>query len=203
MNKLRLLELVATLLYAASVILFGFSPESNSLIFKAAWICSCIACPLYVIYFKKVRLYSDMFEMGTYIPLNFIGLFGVLFYSVNFIPPEFTLGAVLIYSIGAVMFLTPILATGSVVLAKKIPKIFPPPRFIMLDAFTTAASFVATALLIMWSPITWVFWIVIDALAIYIYFKTKSFILMASYILYLINSFRGICNWLNPGFLPF
>jgi len=202
-KKLIPLELTATLLYAASVVLFGFSPESNPLIFKAAWILACIACPLYVIYFKKVRLYSDMFEMSAYMPLNIIGLLGVLFYSANFTPPELSLLNTFIIAAIVTIPVSIILRYCALGLNKKWPNIFPPPQLPWLDAFTTGASFVATVLLILWSPITWVFWIVIDVLAIYIYFKTKSFILMASYILYTLNAFRGATNWLFPGFLPF
>jgi nicotinamide mononucleotide transporter len=200
----RPLEFLATLLYAASVILFGFNPvTTHPAVFQTAWTLSCAACPLYVAYFYLKRLYSDMLEMGLYIPLNVIGLLGILFYSADFVPPETSFSSTLTIALIITAVGTVVLRYAEKLINLKFPKIFPEPATPWLDSGTTTASLVATILLILWSPATWILWVVIDILAVYVYYKNKSYIVMISYIIYSLNAIRGLINWIQPGIFPF
>jgi len=190
------LELSATILYAVSVFLFGFNPEiSNPLVFKFAWIFACIACPLYVLFFYHKKLYSYMSEMAMYIPLNLIGLFGVLFYNTDFVPPEIELSILILASIGLTLVAIFTMRGLSYLFNKFDPKLFARASSPWLDAITTGMSLVATFLLIIWSPLAWVLWIIINILAIVLFIKNKAYIVMISYILYLVNAFRSAYNW--------
>jgi nicotinamide mononucleotide transporter len=136
-----------------------------------------------------------MLEMTLYTPLNFIGLFGVLFYSANFVAPELSLAKTLVYAIPYAIVGTFVLYLFATSLHKKWPIRFPKPSTPWLDAATTSFSFVATVLLILWSPATWVFWVAINFVAIYVFWKNKAYIVMGSYVFYLINAIRGLLNW--------
>jgi nicotinamide mononucleotide transporter PnuC len=141
--------------------------------------------------------------MTLYTPLNVIGLCGILFYSAEFVPPEFSFIKTLMISIGAAIVTTLILGNSEKKISNKWPTIFPIPDQLWPDAATTAASLVATILLILWSPVAWIFWVLIDIAAIIIYLRNKSYVVMISYILYSLNAIRGFINWIQPGVLPF
>jgi nicotinamide mononucleotide transporter len=198
-KKLVILELTATILYAASVFLFGFNPETaNPIVFKLAWILSCVACPLYVWFFYKKRLYSDVFEQSLYTPLNVIGLLGILFYSAEFTPPEIaSMPLVITISLIATLIGTILFRLLVKFLNKKKPNFFPEPASPWLDAFTTVMSLIATVFLILWMPEAWILFLIIDVLAVYVYFKNKAPIVAISYILYTLNAIRGFGGWMG------
>ena len=196
MKKLLPLEIAATILYAASVFLFGFNPETTPIvIFQLAWGAAIVACILYVIFFYHKRLYSDMIEMGIYTPLNVIGFAGVLFYSATFIGVELPGLPTLLICIVAGVIASIAMRTIAVGLHNKIPKLFPPPASAWLDGITTGLSFIATILLILWNPLTWLFWLPINIMAIIVYWRNKAYVVMASYCLYFLNAIRGSISW--------
>lgn len=202
-KKLLPLEIVATVLYAATVFAFGFNPETTApWVFTFAWGGAIVACILYVIFFYFKRLYSDMVEMTIYTPLNIIGLCGILFYSSTFGGVELPIPvlAVLLFSIGFGLLASWGSGKLAIGLHKIKPTIFPYPNSVGLDAYSTGLSYIATILLIMWNPLTWLFWLVINILSIAVYWKNKAYVLMGAYILYFFNAIRGIIEW---GTIPY
>jgi nicotinamide mononucleotide transporter len=195
-TRVILLELTATILYATSVFLFGFVP--NPAVIKVAWLFSCVACPLYVLFFYLKGLYSDMIEMGIYVPLNVIGLLGAFFYADSFVPPEISsMVTVIVVTLIATLIGTIAFRLLVKFLNYKKPGIFPDPASPWLDAFTTILSLIATVFLILWMPEAWVLLFIVDVLAIYIYFRNGAPIVAISYILYTLNAVRGLGNWMG------
>ena len=69
--------------------------------------------------------------------------------------------------------------------------------FAYADAFTTCASLVAQFLLTRRYWVNWVFWIIVDFAAIYIYTQKGLYPTAVLYITFLVMSFAGLFAWLK------
>lgn len=65
-----------------------------------------------------------------------------------------------------------------------------------LDAFTTVFSIVATFMMIKMLTENWIYWIVIDALSIYLYSKKGLKLSALLYLVYVVLAINGLINWL-------
>ncbi len=68
-------------------------------------------------------------------------------------------------------------------------------RFAYLDALTTGFSIIATLLLAQRYFENWIYWLVINPLYIYIYFKSNANLFAAMSGLYFIMAIIGMINW--------
>jgi nicotinamide mononucleotide transporter len=59
------------------------------------------------------------------------------------------------------------------------------------DAFTTAFALIATWIMVNYIHENWLYWIVIDAVSIWLYAKRKMFIGSALFVLYLLMAIDG------------
>lgn len=64
-----------------------------------------------------------------------------------------------------------------------------------VDSFTTVFSIFATLLMIYLIPENWAYWIVIDAVSVYLYFKRKLYFTTALFVLYTALSVKGLIEW--------
>jgi nicotinamide mononucleotide transporter len=64
-----------------------------------------------------------------------------------------------------------------------------------LDSFTTIFSIIATILMINFYPENWVYWIIIDAASVYLYFKRGLKLTALLFVLYTLLSINGFIQW--------
>lgn len=64
-----------------------------------------------------------------------------------------------------------------------------------LDAFTAIASVIATFLLAQKKWESWVFWVLIDFISIFIYFYRGLYVVSIEYIIFLLIASYGLYNW--------
>lgn len=69
--------------------------------------------------------------------------------------------------------------------------------FAYADAFTTCASLVAQFLLTRRYWVNWIFWIIVDIVAIYIYTEKGLYPTAVLYVTFLVMSFAGLFAWLQ------
>ncbi|AEV33812.1 nicotinamide mononucleotide transporter PnuC [Owenweeksia hongkongensis DSM 17368] len=64
-----------------------------------------------------------------------------------------------------------------------------------IDSFTTVFSIFATLLMINLIPDNWWYWIVIDAVSVYLYYKRKLYFATALFVLYTLLAVNGLLEW--------
>lgn len=64
-----------------------------------------------------------------------------------------------------------------------------------VDSFTTIFSIFATLLMINLFPSNWIYWIIIDAVSVYLYFSRKLYLTSLLFLLYTIISVDGYLAW--------
>lgn len=64
-----------------------------------------------------------------------------------------------------------------------------------VDSFTTVFSIFATLLMINLIPDNWWYWIVIDSVSIYLYYKRKLYFATALFVLYTLLAINGLVQW--------
>ena len=78
------------------------------------------------------------------------------------------------------------------------PKIFPEAAsYPYLDALTTIMSLVAMWLMVRKHIESWVYWIVVDVIGIWLYFTKDVKFISLLYILLLFLAIRGLMGWIN------
>lgn len=81
-----------------------------------------------------------------------------------------------------------------------LPEIFPDPAsYAGLDAVTTVMSFVAMYLITMRRNESWVYWIVVDVLGIYLYWIKDVRFIAIQYIFLLFMAVWGLITWSRLG----
>jgi nicotinamide mononucleotide transporter len=76
------------------------------------------------------------------------------------------------------------------------PLLFPlAASFPFMDAFTTAASFVANVYLVKRKIENWYLWIIIDIIGVFLYYQKGVIFLALLYAFFLINAFKGVYDW--------
>lgn len=64
-----------------------------------------------------------------------------------------------------------------------------------IDSFTTVFSIFATLLMIRLIPDNWVYWIIIDTVSIYLYYRRGLYITVGLFVLYTILAVNGFLTW--------
>lgn len=67
----------------------------------------------------------------------------------------------------------------------------------LVDSFTTIFSIFATLLMIYLIPENWLYWIVIDAVSVYLYFKRGLYVSTGLFVLYTFMAIYGTYQWLT------
>jgi nicotinamide mononucleotide transporter len=72
-----------------------------------------------------------------------------------------------------------------------------PTAFPLADSFVMVASVMATALLAMKKMETWLVWIGVDAVCVYLYFSRGVYFLSFEYLIFLGLASYGLFNWMR------
>jgi len=190
------IEFAGTVLYLLSVWLIA---RRNVL----TWPVGIVSVVLYMMLFYQIRLYSDALEQIYYLGACAYGWWywskGApdtrIIADVDFSPPRavirwIVLTAALSAALGGAM--------GRVHVW--MPGIFPEPAsYPFLDALTTVMSFVAMWLMARKHIESWVYWIVVDVIGIWLYFVKDVKFISLLYVILLGLAVNGLMDWRRAG----
>jgi nicotinamide mononucleotide transporter len=170
-----------------------------------SWPVGIVGSILYLFLFYQIQLYSDLFEQTYFIITSLIGWWlwlntgskaeednnKELKISRNTWRENLAWGCVIASGTALFMYLT-------VHLHVWMPQYFPEPTsFPFLDAFTTAMSFTAQWLLVRKKIESWVLWLAVDAIAIWLYWSKGVKFVSIEYMLFLILASKGLWDWIG------
>jgi nicotinamide mononucleotide transporter len=169
-----------------------------------SWPIGLLGSALYLLLFYQIQLYSDLFEQVYFIITGFTGWYAWLYYKKEINKANDTvivgINAVsknLIY-IGIIISGTGILSLVTMNLSVWLPKYFPEPvSYPVLDAATTVMSFIAQWLLVRKKVESWVLWILVDIIGIWLYWVKGVKLVSIEYVFFLIMASYGLYNWLK------
>jgi nicotinamide mononucleotide transporter len=166
------------------------------------WPIGNIGAALFLILFYQIRLYSDTFEQVYYLLIGFYGWWqwssrskqteqqgnSVRYSSIQVITIWFVLTMVVGMIAGWAMSHV----------HTWLPALFQEPAsFPYIDALTTTASFVATWLMAQRRIECWYYWIVVDVIAIWLYFVKDVHLIALLYLVFLVLASNGLYAWLK------
>lgn len=151
------------------------------------WYFGLLQVILYCFVFYTSKLYSDMILHVIYIFLQFYGWYNWKYGGSNKSELRITLLTKTTFWIGLTVLVTALLGY---VMQTKTDASFP-----YEDAFITVTSLVAQYLMIKKILESWLFWIVVDVVAISIYFYKGLYFTTALYLLFLIMAIMGYLEW--------
>lgn len=185
-------ELIGTIFYLWSVWLIS---KRRML----TWPIGIVSVLLYMTLFYQIRLYSDTIEQVYYLGAS---IYGWIIWNKS--PKDNGQITDTIYSNKQVITFW-ILITGVVsilvtILMSKIhllfPVIFPEAAsYPFLDALTTIMSFTAMWLMAKKKVESWIYWIVVDVIGIWLYFAKDVKFISLLYIILLIMAVNGLRSW--------
>jgi nicotinamide mononucleotide transporter len=185
-------EFIGTILYLWSVWLIA---KRKTL----TWPVGIVSVLLYMILFYQIRLYSDTLEQVYYLGTSIYGwwvwdrspkdngqIAGVKYSNWKSVIVWVSTTALVSVIFGFLMSRIHTL----------FPAIFPEAAsFPYLDALTTIMSFSATWLMIQKKTENWVYWIIVDAIGIWLYFVKDVRFISLLYVILLVMAFNGLRMW--------
>lgn len=187
------LEFVGTVFTLAAVLLVWRRSIIN-------WPVSIIGTILFGILFYQIQLYADFFEQIYYFITAFWGWYSWKTYQKN---KDVEKVGITVNSTKMNLVWVAIIIAGTALLSfilanidKWLPALFPEPAsMVVLDAGTTVMSFVATILMIRRRVESWVLWVIVDVIAVGLYwFKEVPFIALL-YVAFLVIASFGLIDW--------
>ncbi|MNR00136.1 Nicotinamide riboside transporter PnuC [compost metagenome] len=151
------------------------------------WYFGLLQVTLYCFVFYTSKLYSDMILHVIYIFLQFYGWYNWKYGGSNKTTLRVTLLTHTMFWIGLTVVITALLGY---VMQTKTDASFP-----YEDAFITVASLVAQYLMIKKILQSWLFWIIVDVVAIIIYAYKDLYFTTVLYVLFLIMAVMGYLEW--------
>jgi nicotinamide mononucleotide transporter len=185
-------ELIGTILYLWSVWLISKRRVLT-------WPVGIASVLLYMVLFYQIRLYSDTIEQVYYLGASVYGWMiwnkspqdagqvkDVMYGNIRSIWMWVIITAVFSFLVGIFMGRVHVL----------LPVVFPEPAsFPLLDAFTTVMSFTAMWLMAQKRIESWVYWIIVDVIGIWLYFVKDVKFISILYIVLLIMAVNGLRSW--------
>ena len=151
------------------------------------WYFGLLQVTLYCFVFYTSKLYSDMILHVIYIFLQFYGWYNWKYGGSNKSTLRVTLLTNTMFWIGLTVLVTALLGY---VMQTKTDASFP-----YEDAFITVASLVAQYLMIKKILQSWLFWIIVDVVAIIIYAYKDLYFTTVLYVLFLVMAVMGYLEW--------
>lgn len=163
------------------------------------WLTGILAVSIFMLLFYQIRLYADFFEQIYYLAANIYGWF---LWSrskptkdkpvkVGFSSPRFMIAVAVACLIG-----TAVWAYAMLHLDLWFPTLFPDPAsYPWLDSFTTVLSFAAMLLMIAKRTESWIYWIIVDVIAVWLYFVKDVKFVSLLYASFLCLAFYGLYKW--------
>ncbi len=169
-----------------------------------SWPIGLINVTLFFFLFYQVQLYPDMFLQVFFFITNLLGWWRWLHPR----PEEedrkkqlrvsFMAGRQLLLVIATGLAGTAILGAMASRLHEWFPVVFAKPSaFPYLDSFVTAMSITTTFLMIEKKIESWVIWIVVDAIATYLYFAKGIRFVALEYLIFCFIAAYGLYNWIR------
>ncbi|WP_428240912.1 nicotinamide riboside transporter PnuC [Gynuella sp.] len=188
------LEFFGTICYLLSVLLIA---RRHML----TWPIGIISVVLYMMLFYQYQLYSDTLEQIYYIGAS---VYGWWYWQASQSSSQ-TKTPVIVGSKGNVLIwvlftLVSSLAVGRIMsgIHLHLPKWFPEPAsFPYLDALTTVMSFVAMWLMARRRLESWVYWIIVDVIGIWLYYTKGIKFVSLQYVLLLAIAIAGVVSWFS------
>lgn len=194
--SMSFIEFVGTVLYLWSVWLIS---KRNVL----TWPVGIVSVLLYMVLFYQIRLYSDALEQFYYLGAC---VYGWWFWAkaqlekntitdVNYSSG----GAVIVYLIGTAALSA---ALGFIMshVHEWAPDVFPvAASYPYIDALTTVMSLVAMWLMARKHIESWIYWIVVDVIGIWLYFVKDVKFISLLYVILLAMAIKGLINWRKAG----
>lgn len=189
------LEFFGTMFTAWSVYLSAKNKVSS-------WPIGVIGIILYGILFYQIQLYSDLFEQVYYFITAFWGWWLWTHplskdkdanneLKVSFGDKKFNLIGLI-----SIVILTASMSLFMSNIHLLFPILFPiAASFPLMDAFTTAMSFVANIYLAKRKIENWYLWIIVDVIGIFLYYQKGVVFLSLLYLAFLINAIKGLIDW--------
>jgi len=163
------------------------------------WAIGIVSVLLYMILFYQIRLYSDTVEQVYYLGASIYG-----WWAWNKSPKDngqitdvrySTLKSMILWTIFTAIIS---IAFGFVMgrIHIFLPMIFPEAAsFPYLDALTTIMSFSAMWLMAQKKTESWIYWIIVNVIGIWLYFVKDVKFLSLLYVILLIMAFNGLRMW--------
>lgn len=179
-SKISTLEIVAVLSGLAYTLLLTYG-------YEICWVFAIISSSLYlyICFFK--RIYAESLLQLFYI---FTGIYGWIQWNdtggeIKSVLPWTMHGMIIVSGAGLVLI--------SGYLLKTLTDAATP----FIDSFTTVYSVFATILMIYLFPDNWIYWIVIDAVSIYLYLKRGLYLTACLFGLYTLIAVNGWIEWMS------
>jgi len=188
---LSYIEFIGTILYFLSVYLIS---RKNIL----TWPVGIASVILYGILFYQIQLYSDMIEQVYYLAISIVGwlTWKKAKEKKSDIPTNWSKSSSIILCASITLILTALLAFCTSNFHIWLPSLFPEPAsFPILDALTTVMSFTAMYLVTIRRNEGWIYWIIIDVIAIALYWVKDVKFISIQYVFLLGMAIYGLMNW--------
>ena len=167
-----------------------------------SWPVGLVGVVLYGFLFYQIQLYSDLFEQLYYLLTGFWGWWVWTHPAAK----ERDTNSELVISrtsrnfnligLASIVILTFSLSSFMSNIHLIFPVLFPvAASFPFMDAFTTAASFVANVYLVKRKIENWFLWIIVDIISVFLYYQKGVIFLALLYVFFLINAFKGVYDW--------
>lgn len=167
-----------------------------------SWPVGLLGVVLYGFLFYQIQLYSDLFEQFYYLATGFWGWWvwthpGLKEKDDN---SELVVSRAGRYfnliGLVSIVILTYFLTSFMSNIHLIFPALFPiAASFPFMDAFTTAASFVANVYLVKRKIENWYLWIIVDIIGVFLYYQKGVIFLALLYAFFLVNAFKGVYDW--------
>ena len=189
------LELVGTVFNFTGVVL---AARRNIL----TWPIGLVGVALFAALFYQINLYADLLEQVFYLVTGIIGWWlwarpGATHERHKAVVTRLSTRELLAWTVSVVVAGV---LVGLVIarLHLWLPSVFPEPADLpMLDSITTIASFAAQFLMMRRKLESWYLWIVIDVVAVFLYWYKGVPFIAVLYFLFLLNAFYGLRVWLR------
>jgi len=189
------LEFFGTVLTGLSVYLSA----KNKVI---SWPIGIVGVVLFGFLFYQIQLYSDLFEQIYYLVTGFWGWWLWTHPKIadkdtnNELKVSFGSQKFNLIGIASIVLLTISMSYFMSNIHLIFPVIFPiAASFPFMDAFTTAVSFVANIYLAKRKIENWYMWIIVDVIAVFLYFQKGVIFLSILYFFFLLNALKGLYDW--------
>jgi nicotinamide mononucleotide transporter len=192
---LSYIEFAGTVLYFVSVYLIS---RKNII----TWPIGIVSVVLYFILFYQIRLYSDMLEQVYYFIISIVGW--VTWQkkkkeqSDKKIKTSWSSKKGMLTGVVVTCIATGILSFCTFNFHKWFPAIFTDAASLpVLDAVTTVMSFVAMYLTTIRKNEGWIYWIIVDIIAVGLYWVKDVRFIAVQYIILLAMAVYGFINWIK------
>lgn len=167
------------------------------------WPVGIIGIILFIILFYQIQLYSDFFEQIYFLITSFYGWWlwsvkGKSNEQKDKLVISRSSNKILIFTIFSILVGTILMGFIIARIHLFIPALFQEPAtFPYLDSFTTVMSFAATILMIYRKIESWIIWIIVDIIGIWLYFIKDVKLISLLYVIFLILAINGLITWIK------